>query len=31
MMRERPDPDGGAVDVKRGLVVSDSQLGDVER
>ena len=24
VMRERPDPDGGAVDVKRGLVVSDS-------
>ena len=31
MMRERLGPDGGAVDLKRGLVVSDDQIGDVER
>ena len=31
MMRERPGLDGGAVDLKRGLVVGDSQIGDVER
>ena len=30
-MRERPGLDGGAVDLKCGLVVGDSQIGDVER
>ena len=31
MMRERPGPDGGAVNLKRGLVVGDGQISDVER
>ena len=30
-MRERLGPDGGAVDLKRGLVVDDGQISDVER
>ena len=30
-MRERPGLVGGAVDLKHGLVVSDSQIGDVVR
>ena len=30
MMRERPGPDGGAVDLKRELVGGDGQIGDVE-
>ena len=30
-MRERPSPDGGVVDLKRGLVVGDGQISDVEQ
>ena len=30
-MRETPGPDGCAVNLRRGLVVGDSQIGDVER